>query len=144
MAASWQDHLHIVSSATPGNETTTGEWKGSAPNLKPRVLPEYYAMATVRRSLDGTFHAHVLQDGEGPIVFKDWVALVRCDDWADVETWRDYLGTSVYFIYHYHDPVAHNSYTQKVFVDKIGEPQPAGPSFSYILLPVHLTDASQE
>ncbi len=144
MAASWQDHFHIVTVADPGNTTTTGEWKGGAPNLKPKVLPDFYAISAPRRALDGTFYAHTLQDDSGVVVFKDWQALARCDDWAEVQSWRDILGQIRYFIYHYHDAAAHNDYTQRVFIDQLGEPQPAGPQFNYIYMPVHMTDASQE
>lgn len=144
MSASWNDHFHIVTSASPGQATTTGEWTGGAPNLKPKVLPDHYVIASPRRALDGTFYAHTLQDDAGVVVFTDWNVLARCDAWTDVQTWRDLLGQIRWFINHYHDAAVHNSYTQRIYVDQIGEPQVAGPQFSYTYLPIHLVDASQE
>lgn len=145
MAASVQDHFHILDSATPGNATVTGEWDGVAPNAKPRNLPQYQVFVSPRRALDATIHIHSLTDDAGdPVLINDWSLLVWCETWADVETWRDMLGKVKYFIYHYHDAVAHNDYTQRVLIDQIGTPQPGSVRYDWIELPVHLTDASQE
>ena len=143
MAASVQDHFHLLESATPGNETTANEWRGMAPDMRPRVLPLFSIAGAPRRSLNGKLRAYVLQDGDGPIVFKDWAVLVKCADWSEVETWAGYIGDYRYFVYNYHDPVLHNSYTQRVWVDFVEEPQVTGPLYSHIMLNVHLTDASQ-
>lgn len=145
MAVSIQDHIHIVDTATPGDGTTTGEWAGVASGGKPRDLPQYSVFVAPRRALDGTIHIHVLNDDGGdPVLIQNWELLVWCETWADVETWRDMLGKIKYFIYHYHDPAAHNSYTQRVLIDSLGIPQPGSTQYDWIQLPAHLTDASQE
>jgi hypothetical protein len=143
MAASLQSHFHIVDSATPGDTTTTGEWVSMAPGLKPKSVPEYKVIASPRRTLTGVLRPHVLKSGSTPVLITDYSLFVKCSTWTEVETWRDYLGTTKYLIYHWHDPNAHNSYTQQVYIDKIGEPQIPGPTFPVIYLPVHLMDASQ-
>lgn len=143
MAASFQDHFHIVDSATPGDATTTGEWKAMAPNMKPKALPHYTVIAAPQRALDGTLRPHVLKDGADPVIFTSWAILVRCPTWGNVETWRDMLGELWYLIPPYHDAAAHNSYTQQVLVHKIGEIASPGPTVPVIYLPVTLVDASQ-
>lgn len=146
MVASIQNHFHILDSASPGDATTTGEWSGVADQgNKPQDLPEFQVFVAPRRALDATFHPHRLLDDSGdPVLIQNWQLVVWCTDWADVLTWRDMLGKIKYFIYHYHDPAAHNSYTQRVMIDQLGIPRPRGPLYEWIELPVHLTDASQE
>lgn len=143
MAASWQDHFHILDTASPDEDTTSGEWPGAAPSLQPRVVPQYQVIAAPRYSLNGTLHSHVLSDGSGPIVLNNWQVLVRCASWTDVETWAGYLGQIKYFVFHYHDPDAHSSYTQRVLIDQISEVEGKGTEFNYIALPVHLKDATE-
>lgn len=143
MAASFQDHFHMLDTATPGEETEDGEWRGMAPDLRPRVLPLFAIAGAPRRALSGVLRPYVLPDASGPILFKNWAVLVKCATWADVETWASYLGKVKYFIYHYHDPLHHNSYTQKVWVDAMDPPEVLGPSFTHIMLSIHLTDNSQ-
>jgi hypothetical protein len=113
-----------------------------APGLRPRVVPVYEVRAAPRYSLDGNLAAHVLKDGANPALFKNWDVLVKCADWDDVETWAGYLGTIKFFIFHWHDAAAHNSYTQRVLINRIGEMSPRGTSFNVINLPIHLLDAT--
>jgi len=143
VSASWNDHFHLCPTATPGNTTTSYEWKGSAPGAKPQVLPEFSIIAAPRRALDGSLHPHVLTSGATPVLITDWSVLVKCDDWDDVTTWSGYLGTNMFFIFHYHDAVLHNSYTQEVLIAEIGKPVAEGTEYGSLLLPVHLMDASQ-
>jgi hypothetical protein len=144
MVASVQDHFHLVESATPGDTTTTGEWKASAQNLKPQATPIPSVKATVIDALDGTRHFHVLKDGADPIVYEDWQILVRCPTWSDYETLRGYLGKTKYFVSPIHDPAAHNSYTTKVFVARVAEIKAQGPMMSVLYVPIFLADASRE
>ena len=140
MAASWQDHINIKSTL-PDAAETTGEWAVSARGLRPTGLPEHAVIAAPRRALDGTFRAHVLKDGADPIVFTDFTPVIRCDDHADVETWKGYLGKIMYYVPSFHDPADHQTYAVQVFVEKIGVPEAPGPQVPYLFLPVHFTDA---
>jgi hypothetical protein len=143
MAASIQPHFHLVDTATPGDSTTDGEWKAMAPNLKPQALPSPAVYAKILDAIDGTRHFHILKDGADPILTEDWQLLVRCADWSTYETLRDYLGTLKYFIPHYHDPAAHNSYTTYIYVAKINEIKSPGPTMPVLYVPLYLIDASR-
>ena len=142
MAASWQDHINIKATLPDAAEGTATEWTVSARGLRPTGMPEHAVIAAPRRALDGTFRAHVLQSAGSPITFTDFTPIVRCDTHADVETWKGYLGTTMYYVPSYHDPADHQSYAVQVFVEKIGTPEAPGPQVPYMYLPVHLTDAS--
>lgn len=143
MAASLQDHFHILDTI-PEAETTTGEWTAMAPNLRPSLVPRPAVIASPMRALDGTFYAHVLQDESGPVLIKDWSGVVKCATWADVNTWMSYLGAYKYFIYNHHDPEAHAAYVQRVYVNSIEELRSPGPTTPVFYLGFTLLDASQE
>jgi len=142
MTASVQDHCHLVSSASPGDSTTSGEWTITATGLKPKLVPRYGISASPRRSLDGTLHPHVLKSGGVPLMTTDWSFEIRCDSLADETTLSAYLGTTMYFIPPNHDAAAHNSYTQAVFVSSVGPATYLGPMLTVIHVPMNLLDAS--
>jgi len=140
MAASWQDHIHILTAA-PDADEATGEWSVMAKGLKPTGMPEHSVIAVPRRALDGTLRAHVLQSAGTPVLLTDYTLMVKCDAITDVSTWSGYLGTTKYFVPAYHDAAAHDDYDVLVLVEKIGVPESPGPLAPVFYLPVRLTDA---
>ena len=142
MAASWQNHIHLFTTATPGQSSTANEYTGRAPNLKPRVTPAYTVIAAPQYSLNGTLYAHVLKDGAAPIVFTNWNALIKCESWGDVEALSALLGDIMYFVFNWHDPVLHHDYIQRVYIDQIGEIEARGTTFGVISVPMRMRDAT--
>lgn len=142
MPASLQDHFHLCLTATPGDVTTEYQWKAYAQGLKPRAAPDPTVVMNARIAISGKRHFHVLTDGVGaPIIYMDWAIQVKLPDPAtDLATWASYLGTTMYYISHTHDPAAHNSYTMKVRVGQLGEYQPQGPLLSVASIVVRLLD----
>ena len=140
MAASWQDHINIKLTL-PDAAESTGEWALSAKGLKPTGLPQHAVIAGPRRALDGTLRAHVLQSAGVPVVFTDYTPVVRLDTHADLETWKAYLGKTLYYVPSFHDPADHQSYAVQVFVERLGVPEAPGPTIPYMYLPVRLIDA---
>jgi len=140
MAASWQDHFHLLDAA-PDPAEATGEWTAMAPNLKPTGMPEHYVIAAPKRALDGTLRPHVLKSGATPVLFTDWTIMVKIASHAALDTWAGYLGKTMYFVPNYHDPAAHADYDRLVFVEKVDTPVSPGPTVPAMYLLVHLVDA---
>lgn len=140
MAASLQDHFHLLASAPDPGETG-GQWTAMAPNLKPTNMPEHYVIAAPARALDGTLRAHVLKSGSTPVLFTDWTVLVKIESQTDLDTWAGYLGKTMYFVPNYHDQAAHGSYDRIVFVEKVDRAESPGPTQPVFYLLVHLIDA---
>jgi hypothetical protein len=140
MAASWQDHVHLMTSA-PIDAETTGEWTVLAKNLKPTGLPESSVIAAPRRALDGTLRAHVLQSAGTPVLFVDYTPVLKIDDEATRLVLEGLLGTTLYYVPAFHDPAAHTAYDGQVFFDRMSIPESPGPTVPYMVIAVHLMDA---
>lgn len=140
MAASWQNHVHLMTSA-PDPAETTNEWTVMAPNLKPTGMPEHYVIAAPRRAINGTLRAHVLQSGGVPVLFTDYTPRIKVDSMTNLDTLSALLGKTVYYVPAYHDPAAHGSYDVQVLVEKMTTPEAPGPLVPVLYVMVHLTDA---
>lgn len=145
MAASLQDHFHLMTSAPVAAEST-GEYKALAPGNKPKAMPEPSIIAAPARALDGTFRPHILTDISGPMVFEDWSILVKLDTWpTDYTTLVGMLGKTVYYVPNYHDPAAHGDYDVLMLFDKVGSITQNGPQITGgFNVAIHLMDATPE
>jgi len=142
LSASLQDHFHLCPTASPGDATTSYQWKAYAQGLKPRATPDPTIIMNMRPAVSGKRHFHVLTDGVGdPIMYNDWVIQVKLPDaLVDLDTWKGYLGTVMYYIPHTHDPASHNAYTTKVVVGQLGEFQASGTTYAVASLVARLLD----
>ena len=147
MAASMQDHFHLMTSAPEAAETT-GEWYASAKDTKPSMVPETMVFASPRYGLSGKLYPHVLQSGADPVQKTNWQFQVLFMDetatgataYADFLTWLAYAGKEMYFVPNYHDPSDHQSYMQYIYVERIGRAQVEGYKYDVIELPVQILD----
>jgi len=142
MVASWQNHFHLL--VTPPDPVEADQYVSLAPGANMAARPEVMVIAAPRRALNGVFRAHVLMEGANPLLINDWTVLSRFEDWAAYQAFLLLLGKTLYFIYNWHDPLAHDDYDQLVFFDTVGQPTLRGQhAQGGIDVPVHLVDASQ-
>jgi len=141
MTRSIQDHFHMMT-ISPPSVTTDNEWEAIAEGGRPNFWPTPAVMAAPQFSMDGTFYAHVLKDGATPVLFKGYRFTLRLETWDDYETWQGYLGTEMYIVPIYHDPLDHTNGARLVYVSKVGEPDTQSYNYQYFKVPVETLDAS--